>query len=587
MAATVGLYSASINGWHGLDFAFVEHNEFVQNAHGWAGLFRIPHGYPFSLGHEYRPLTYLTFWTQVQVTGNHPLAFHLANLVLHLINFGLVAFLLRHYFKANVAMLASLVFAIHPLMTEAVANISGRADLLACMFALIAWHCDLLRRRNPQKSVQLRWLTLFSLWLATLAKENGIAILGGMFLADACLASKSLQTGSAIRQQGFNWLAIPLALGFRILMRGASVSLKSPHFVDNPLVLAESFLSQFMTATWVNIKALQLALFPFPQSADYSYNHLEIINSTNDWRFAAGILFWLVLITLLALAFKRRWSKTLFVIGSFACCYFVVSNYVVIIGTIFAERTLYMPMIFVCLGIALSANYLATRFSSTAQVVGPLILISLAAATWQRNKVWTTSEAFIDQQILTAPRSVRTWSRAAQFSFQQRDWDNCLDCVTRGAAITLDYHALWNTKGQCLNGAKRHEEAALAFAQAIHTGERLPAHVRKAVSVMTDVGYYAEVREALGLAVDEHRSELPYLDWWVAATLRDDCNLSDLMDADISAEAATAALSALIRKLPPWDQMDWIYHIESQATTERHQQVLIMLWRAVNSAPHA
>lgn len=93
--------------------------------------------------------------------------------------------------------MAGLLFAVHPVHSEAVAGIVGRADLLACLFTLVAFlayaaHCD--DTRNPAPL----FLTLVASALATLAKETGIASLALCLLWEFCRGEPRRKVGKVI-----------------------------------------------------------------------------------------------------------------------------------------------------------------------------------------------------------------------------------------------------------------------------------------------------------------------------------------------------------------------------------------------------
>ncbi len=87
----------------------------------------------------YRPLTVLSFALDYLVHGPNPTGFHLTNLLLHAVNALLLYLLLRRYrVTPGVAFVVGLVWAWLPRLTEAVAWVAGRTDVLATTFILIA-----------------------------------------------------------------------------------------------------------------------------------------------------------------------------------------------------------------------------------------------------------------------------------------------------------------------------------------------------------------------------------------------------------------------------------------------------------------
>src|SRR5438067_10934194 len=88
----------------------------------------------------YRPVTTLGFALDHAAHGVRPLGYHLVNVLLHAAVSVLVAAVVRHATgDAAIAFVTALLFAAHPVHTEAVTSVVGRAELLAGLFALAAW----------------------------------------------------------------------------------------------------------------------------------------------------------------------------------------------------------------------------------------------------------------------------------------------------------------------------------------------------------------------------------------------------------------------------------------------------------------
>ena len=156
-----------------------------------------------------RPLTYFTFWANYQLGGADPLGYHLVNLAVHLSASALLLITLPKLIGSRVALTAALLFAIHPIQTEAVAYVFARATLLSallCVLTLWLWLED------------RRWLAVAAFALALLAKEECAAFpLFLLFLSSTSRgASFSLRRASArpIEAEGldFRKLAAPLSL---------------------------------------------------------------------------------------------------------------------------------------------------------------------------------------------------------------------------------------------------------------------------------------------------------------------------------------------------------------------------------------
>ena len=96
----------------------------------------------------YIPLTLLTYQIEWSMVGANPLLYHITNLALHLLSVSFVFLILRRFFDLKIAAVCTLLFAIHPLQTEAVGWLAGRKDLLASMFFLASTHTYLSNKRK-------------------------------------------------------------------------------------------------------------------------------------------------------------------------------------------------------------------------------------------------------------------------------------------------------------------------------------------------------------------------------------------------------------------------------------------------------
>ncbi len=91
------------------------------------------------LSSSYRPLQALAYAIDFAVWGNDPKGFHAGNIIIHLINVALVFLLMRKLFdNLFIACGVSCVFGVHPVNTQCVSYIAGRADLLVAAFMLLS-----------------------------------------------------------------------------------------------------------------------------------------------------------------------------------------------------------------------------------------------------------------------------------------------------------------------------------------------------------------------------------------------------------------------------------------------------------------
>lgn len=121
----------------------------------WTAVFRLE---------QTRPLTWLTLWANLRISPN-PFGFHLVSLVLHACAVLACWIALRRILPERAVLIATALFALHPLQTEAVVYVFARATLLYTLFCLLAFSAWIVNRR---------WAAVALFALALLAKEEAV-----------------------------------------------------------------------------------------------------------------------------------------------------------------------------------------------------------------------------------------------------------------------------------------------------------------------------------------------------------------------------------------------------------------------------
>ena len=139
---------------------------------------------------SYRPLTTLTFKLNWIITGPFSTGFHIVNIFLHCLATGLFYQLSRSLLKDQLAILFSTcMFSSHPIHTEAVTGIVGRADVSATIFCLLSFMYYRKHIRFRERKLHL-YLSMFFACLSTLCKEYGVSILLVCVMYDIYLQTK-------------------------------------------------------------------------------------------------------------------------------------------------------------------------------------------------------------------------------------------------------------------------------------------------------------------------------------------------------------------------------------------------------------
>ncbi|XP_051483840.1 protein O-mannosyl-transferase TMTC1 isoform X1 [Apus apus] len=173
---------------------------------------------------SYRPLCVLTFKLNILLAGMNPFYFHAVNVILHcLVTLVLMYTCDKAVFKdCRLAFVTALFFAVHPIHTEAVTGIVGRADVLACLLFLLAFlsynrSVDQLyvgEHFPPTASPFFLLLSLFLGTCAMLVKETGVTVFGVCLVYDFFLLSCNglkLRNGGILQRPAWQPVASPSA----------------------------------------------------------------------------------------------------------------------------------------------------------------------------------------------------------------------------------------------------------------------------------------------------------------------------------------------------------------------------------------
>jgi len=358
----------------------------------------------------YRPLTTLSYLLNYAILGNtnHPTGYHWINFFLHAGNVFLVFLLVLRLMagrvrRLRIAFFAALLWAVHPVLTESVTNIVGRADLLAGSAVLSGF---LLYLKSTETTGWRR-----GLWLTGLAVTTAVGVFSkeSAVVLPAVIVLYELACGKHWRRMLPACLATLVPIGVMLWQRAAVLSSSLPAeypFLDNPIAGAGFWIGR-LTAVKVLAGYLWLALWPMRLSADYSYRQIALVHgSLEDW------VCWLVVAGALALmAILLNRSRLAFFFAGFALLNLLPSsNLLFPIGTIMAERLLYLPLVGVVAAVVIAIDGVTARFrfSGAAFAISiAVIAAAFAIRTWLRNLDWTDDKTMALAGVQTSPNSYK------------------------------------------------------------------------------------------------------------------------------------------------------------------------------------
>jgi tetratricopeptide (TPR) repeat protein len=371
----------------------------------------------------YRPLTVWSFAIDRAIFGPGPFGVHLMNVLANAIVAGLVYALIQRLFgHPLLALLTALLFGLHPVHTEVVANGSGRAELYASLavFAAMHLHITWLRRslaRQQEKTAGKKGRTAapaglphllgaVTLFMAALFfKESAVVVPALLFIADWLLTSQGRFRHLLPRIPGYLLYLIPLAVyaGFRISVVGT----RPPAMQE--VMLGITTAQRLMHGSETMLRYLGQLSFPWHLCAEYSDYRNPVRPRITDPLVLASLVAWAVTTALSATLYRRRQHLVLFGILWFFVALLPVSHLIVPIGTIRADRLLFFPS----LGFVLILAYLLIKLAEKHRAVGAAAAIAIlcfyAWRSYTRNFDWYSNDTLWEVTLRQNPGSAVGW----------------------------------------------------------------------------------------------------------------------------------------------------------------------------------
>ncbi len=458
--AGVAVFANSI----GNDFAYddrliVAGNASIQRLETLPGTFMEPY-WPNRYGREmglWRPVATWVYGLQWAIWDGDPAGFHLVNVVLNSLCAALVVVLLGQLLPAVVAAVGGILFAVHPVHTEVVANVVGMAELLSASLYLGA--CLVVVRSGGRMRAGSVTVVGGLFLLAVLVKESAITLPGTVLLLDA--ARRTLRLGEVKGYLRERWpLYAVLALVMAAVFAGRVAVLGSVADAFPPMgaeVLADGAVPRIWTvlATWPEV--FRLLLFPLDLSADYTP---EVISVAYGWtaRSAFGLVLGLgVLVVAWATWRTGRLSTDRLVPRAlgFGILWFVVtvlpvSNLFFLTGVLLAERTLFLPSV----GLAAGAGWMLVQLHREHPRIGAAVSVAaillLCGRAIVRNPVWKDSSTVFESIIREHPESGRAQWLIGDLHFNRGEHADGLVAYRRAIGMLGESYTLLSEVGRRL-----------------------------------------------------------------------------------------------------------------------------------------
>lgn len=489
------------------------------------GFFKEPGKARLVAGGRYRPLSLVTFAMEVQAFGQSPLMGHLINALLYgattvLFFLALLLFFPPGKFGASAWFTcfgAALLFAAHPIHTEAVANIKGRDEILALLGSLSALYFALRAVRDRRPVFHLAGAVC--LFLGLLSKENAITFLALIPLGLYYFTKSDLLT--VLKSSLPYAAAVILFLLIRGSVLGWELGAPPMELMNNPYLkwdgnqyIPYTAAERFSTAVYTLGRYIQLLVFPHPLTHDYYPKHIDLVKPS-DVRFLLSLFLHLGLVAYAVWGLIKK-TPLSFAVWLYLIPLSLVSNLVFPIGTHMAERLLFMPST----GFALAAALLILPVKKREKprqnlLVAVLAVIALlfGLRTVARNPVWKNNFTLFTSDITVSGNSAKLRNAVAgELVVQSEREPDSLRKITmlneaKGhAQKAIELHPVYTNayliKGNAHFYLKEYDLAIQAYRQALAINPEYKEALQNLPLALRDGGrYFGEVEGNLSKAI--------------------------------------------------------------------------------------
>lgn len=440
---------------------------------------------------SYRPLCVLTFRWNYLFHQLEPLGYHLVNMLLHGV-VCLMYFRMCSMFLPEISsFVAAMLFAVHPIHTEAVTGVVGRAETLSSVFFLAAFlFYSNATKRKKVTGWQHLILSMFCVAIAMLCKEQGITVTGVCGVYEIFVAQKLrvsdlqylvrwLVSGKgAVNNSWTPDVTRRLAVLFAstvglLVLRLQIMGSKLPVFTrfDNPASVATTPSRQLSYAHLISVN-LWLLLFPCDLCCDWTMGTIPLIESVSDPRNATTLAAVVVLGLLChtALTTNNRQQATVLTMGLalLVLPFLPASNLFFPVGFVVAERILYMPSMGFCLliGYGWSILFDKERLRRAAWVCLGVLLFVHGCKTYTRNFDWESEYSIFMAGLRVNQRNAKLFNNVGHALESQGRFEEALQFFHKAVSVQEDDIGAHINVGRTLNHLKMYKEAEDAYLKA-------------------------------------------------------------------------------------------------------------------------
>lgn len=430
----------------------------------------------------YRPFPALIHFVDIHAWGYRAWAHHLTNVLLVLGMSFAVLKLFRSLFSPRIAVAFAALFCVHPLLSEIVAYVSGRNDVLALLFLCVGL---LSYSKRP-------WLAALCHILAMTSKES-------LFLFPVFLFIYL-----KMRREKIVWLRLlPFVLisaGYFALRLTVLNFGNTLNFHQNSNVFTEHFIYRFYTYLTTLPKALALWVAPYDLHHERSWKIFTDPGSFQVW----GSAMFLAAIAAALWRVRKKYPKAAWGGLWFLVATFPTSNLLVPINAIFYDHWFILPGLGLVIMLADFAQPLE-GVQGLGRILGRIlfgvILVMLSVLTILHNSRWATNEKLYRHILYWEPGSAKINSNYAMALDDSGKPEAAIEYYRKAIAISDEFPQTHHNMGMSYLELSKFREALAEYDQAIRMDPNFYQSWFQKGLVLAYLGRFPEAREALEKAL--------------------------------------------------------------------------------------
>jgi len=444
----------------------------------------------------------IIWWAVYQVFGLAPWPYRLVNILFHFGCSVLVYAIVRKIEKERVSRIASMLFAVHPLLTEGVMWIAGGIYTQYTFFFLMSFFLYLkgdkrgLKRGGKDRLYYL--LSVLFYLISLLFNEKAISLFLIFLVYE--LSNRTVKTHwkrlipFVIIGCGFILYYVGM-IGGRLTGVAETVGKESVGFY-NPLIQLPLALTTY------------LSLFFWPQGLSFYHSEFSFSFLAYIFRLILTILFFG---GILWSFFKR---STLF----FWVSWFIIGLLPVItplqIAWLVAERYVYMSLIGVIVIVSIGFDKLISIKKLKIPVICflTITMIALILRTVYRNTDWHNEDSLWTVTEKTAPSSPYTWNNLGDMYYRHKEYDKAIASFRRAIVLAKHYAPPYFNMGNVMQDMGEIGDATILYEQSIVFKPSLWQAYRELATIAIKKGEYERALELLkkGLSYQSDDPEMKY-----------------------------------------------------------------------------